>query len=74
MAEKKPKPKLTFDEDRCKGCELCIVVCPRKILKLADHLNVKGYHPSTCIDIDQCTACANCAKMCPDSVIKVEKI
>ena len=66
--------KLRFDEERCKGCGLCIDACPKKILQLAPvKINLKGYHPAECIDIEQCIACASCARMCPDVVIEVER-
>ena len=66
--------KLTFDRDRCKGCELCVTVCPKHILAIdMNTLNRKGYHPAGVTDIDQCIACAGCAKICPDSIITVEK-
>ena len=66
--------KLTFDIARCKGCQLCISVCPRQILELNRELvNVKGYNPIRCTDLKQCIACAMCARICPDSVIKVER-
>jgi len=65
---------LTFDRDRCKGCELCIAACPRQILALdLTTVNKKGYHPAGVTDISRCIACACCARMCPDSVITVEK-
>lgn len=66
--------KVTFDENRCKGCELCTTVCPAKIVVMdKDRINVKGYHPATVKEMDKCTGCASCARMCPDVVIKVEK-
>lgn len=65
---------LTFDRDRCKGCELCIAACPRQILALDQSaVNKKGYHPAGVTDLSRCIACACCARICPDSVITVEK-
>ncbi len=67
-------PKVTFDVDRCKGCGLCTLVCPKKIVVLSqDKINAKGYHPAEITDQSVCLGCAFCAKMCPDCVIKVEK-
>lgn len=66
--------KITFDTGRCKGCELCVTVCPKHILAIdMNTMNRKGYHPAGMTDISQCIACASCAKICPDSVITVEK-
>ena len=66
--------KVTFKEDLCKGCGLCVGACPKGIVKLAEtRLNVKGHHPAEIIDQDSCIACAFCATMCPDCVITVER-
>ncbi|HOM42536.1 MAG TPA: 4Fe-4S binding protein [Bacillota bacterium] len=66
--------KVTFDENRCKGCELCTTACPVKIVVMdKDRINIKGYHPATVKEMDKCTGCASCARMCPDVVIKVER-
>ncbi len=67
-------PKLTFNIDMCKGCGLCVSVCPKKILILsADKINAKGHSPVEITDQKACIGCAFCATMCPDCVIKVEK-
>lgn len=64
-----------FDENRCKGCELCTTVCPVKIVVMdKTRINIKGYHPATVNEMAKCIACANCATMCPDAVITVEAI
>jgi len=66
--------KVTFNSDRCKGCELCTTVCPKHIVVMDKvTINRKGYHPATVSDMEQCIGCASCAKICPDSIITVEK-
>lgn len=65
--------KVVFDTERCKGCELCIAVCPKGIVKLAEHINAQGYRPAEVQDQDSCIGCAFCARMCPDTVIEVHK-
>ncbi|MBQ8276218.1 MAG: 4Fe-4S binding protein [Clostridia bacterium] len=66
--------KVSFQVDLCKGCGLCTLVCPKKILELSpDTLNAKGYHPAVVTDMAKCIACAMCASMCPDTVIRVER-
>lgn len=65
--------KVTFRTDRCKGCGLCVQVCPKKIIQFADTLNEKGFKPAQVVEMDQCIGCASCAIMCPDCVIEVEK-
>jgi len=66
--------RVTFREDRCKGCGLCIHVCPRKIIhENREKINAKGYFPAEVTEMDKCIGCAFCAIICPDCVIKVEK-
>ena len=65
---------LSFQQDRCKGCELCVSVCPKHILALDPNaVNAKGYHAAACINETACIGCASCAKICPDSIITIKK-
>jgi len=63
---------LDIREDHCKGCGLCIDVCPKHCLALdttvVDRL---GYHPVRLTDAAACTSCALCARVCPDAVFTV---
>ena len=66
--------KVTISSDRCRGCGLCALVCPKKILTLnGKSLNSQGYHPAEVTDQEKCIACAMCALMCPHVVIRVER-
>lgn len=68
------KAKVIVSENDCKGCGLCVSVCPKKVLALSKKkINSKGYSPA-CVELpDDCIGCANCAIMCPDSAITIEK-
>ncbi|MCL4426613.1 MAG: 4Fe-4S binding protein [Firmicutes bacterium] len=63
--------RVVFDEERCKGCELCTAVCPQKIVHMSDRFNSKGYRVATVTDQEMCTSCTLCARTCPDVVISV---
>lgn len=65
--------RVIFNEERCKGCELCTTVCPVKIVIIQDKYNKRGFRPAGVSDMSKCIACAACARICPDVVITVEK-
>jgi NAD-dependent dihydropyrimidine dehydrogenase PreA subunit len=63
-----------IDQERCKGCGLCVNACPKKLLSLAtDTMNSKGYHPVNITRVAECVACKACALTCPDSCIEIWK-
>ena len=65
--------KITFDIEKCKGCELCINVCPVNNIRMSKKLNKKGFHYAEIIDEEKCTGCGFCFQMCPDLVIEIDK-
>jgi 2-oxoglutarate ferredoxin oxidoreductase subunit delta len=61
--------------DRCKGCELCVGVCPKHVLELdRTKVNALGHHPIRLTDQGACTSCALCARICPDTVFTIYAI
>lgn len=66
------KGMVVIDEDRCKGCGLCVAVCPAHVLQMAEsRYNIKGYPPVEVADPEACTGCGVCTVICPDVVFTV---
>ena len=63
--------RIEIDQERCKGCEVCISFCPLKLIGQADKLNSAGYLPAAFLDQGKCTGCTNCATVCPEVAIEV---
>ncbi len=65
---------IVVDNEKCKGCGLCVAACPTKVIDLHSEVNGKGYHYAYMKEPEACIGCASCAMVCPDSVISVYKI
>lgn len=65
--------KIIINIKQCKGCKLCVIFCPKQLIKLSEKLNPAGYHPAEFIDNGQCNSCGLCYQMCPDVAIEVWK-
>ncbi|MCX6005073.1 MAG: 4Fe-4S dicluster domain-containing protein [Chloroflexi bacterium] len=65
------KGSIEISHQICKGCELCINFCPKKVIKLSDKLNAAGYQHAIYIEDGECTGCAVCAIVCPEVAIEV---
>ncbi len=62
--------KIAIDPERCKGCGLCVKVCPRARIRMAKTSNRNGFFPAEA-DPKDCTGCAQCAVVCPEAAVKV---
>ncbi|HJJ55889.1 MAG TPA: ferredoxin family protein [Methanocorpusculum sp.] len=73
--------KIVIDEHRCKGCNLCVKMCPAKIFQEGTNINTRGYvvplpnqpercmnnvHSQTKTDLQRCGICK---LICPDQAI-----
>jgi 2-oxoglutarate ferredoxin oxidoreductase subunit delta len=65
--------RINIAVQKCKGCTLCITVCPKKCLEMSKDFNKKGYHTATFKDEGTCTSCGFCYQVCPDVCIEVYK-
>jgi 2-oxoglutarate ferredoxin oxidoreductase subunit delta len=62
---------IEIDSSICKGCGLCTMACPRKLLQLRYKQIGEEYPYAEIVDEAKCVGCALCAGMCPDLAIKV---
>lgn len=60
-----------IDEKRCKGCALCVSVCPKKVLEISNKVSTTGYFPAFQARPEDCVFCATCCRMCPDVAITI---
>ena len=66
---------VTVNTERCKGCNLCVVACPSKVLDLKkNEVNNRGYHYAYMANPDKCIGCSSCALVCPDACIEVYRV
>ena len=63
-----------IDKERCKGCGLCVSICPKHVLAISDKINTKGYFPAYQAHPEDCNHCAMCCVMCPDVAIEITEI
>ena len=64
--------KIKLNTKRCKGCYLCVSVCPVKALSPSGELGQQGYE-TVKVDEEKCITCGSCYRMCPDYAIEILK-
>lgn len=68
------KNLVEIDQERCKGCGLCIDACPKQVLGFSESYNSKSYHPAEVQNQEACIGCGFCYSMCPDVCITVKTL
>ncbi|MEM2986499.1 MAG: 4Fe-4S binding protein [Nitrososphaerota archaeon] len=63
--------EIVIDEEKCKGCGICIALCPLKVLIKSDKLSSQGVNLPFPIDKDKCSGCKICEYYCPDFAIYI---
>lgn len=67
----KKKIEVKIDKERCKGCMLCVHVCPQHALEAAKEFNKRGLQYIVMRYPEKCTGCGLCYTMCPDCGIEI---
>ena len=70
----KVKGAIVVDTEKCKGCEVCIPVCPEDVIGMTKEVNRKGYHYAYMKNPEACTGCTNGGIVWPDRAISVYRV
>lgn len=65
MEKKSFRYSVKIAVDECKGCERCVIACPRGVLKMGTHLNLLGF-PAVELTGQACIGCGGCFYTCPE--------
>ena len=61
------KAIITIDQDKCDGCEECIISCPSEALEI-----IAG--KAVAVHVDDCLVCRTCVEICPKRAITVSEL
>lgn len=64
---------ILIDDQFCKGCHLCIQMCPKKLFSRGEKRSRGGYRMPDISDVESCSGCLLCEMTCPDLAITVQK-
>lgn len=63
--------KLNLKKEICKGCGMCVKVCPFQVLEMSTDFNSSGGHYVKQASGKECKGCGRCYLVCPDCAIEV---
>ena len=63
MSNTNPYP--VINKELCKGCERCVISCPKEVIELSSNLNEAGY-PYAYYANEGCVGCRDCYYTCPE--------
>ena len=70
---KKHGKEIRIDDQVCKGCFLCVEVCPNAVLAKGEKRSRGGYPMPQVTDLENCAGCFLCELTCPDLALTVVK-
>ncbi len=62
---------VTLDRERCRGCLLCLDICPNDLFVRDHQPNQAGALPAAMRYEEYCINCMRCVTICPDQAFNV---
>jgi len=63
------KNTVELNRERCKGCYLCLNICPNALFSIDKKANKNGVFPVLMENADYCLNCQRCVEICPDQAL-----
>lgn len=73
LVSKKLDRVFIVDRDRCKGCKICVAVCPYDAIFMSTDKKTKNGHAFP-VENTKCKACKKCLYACPDFALSIYKL
>ena len=67
----KKAKQIDVDQKMCKGCHICISVCPHGVLEVSKEVDNRGFFLPIVVNLEACKVCRLCELECPDFAISV---
>lgn len=63
--------EIRIDQERCKGCDLCLKLCPKKVFEETQSIGTEGFKLRAPVKIEDCSECGFCQYFCPEGAISL---
>ncbi|MCY3413505.1 MAG: ferredoxin family protein [Candidatus Heimdallarchaeota archaeon] len=72
IVSKKEDRVFVVDRNRCKGCKICVSICPFDAIFMSNEKSHRGnFYP---IENGACKACKKCLYACPDFALSIHML
>ena len=74
LARKDKSWDVALDQGLCKGCYICVEVCPKDVFTILHEPGPGGFRPVQVSSPDKCIGCMLCVIYCPDFALEVNEL